>query len=121
MFIGFQATFVGSFNSGFIDWKHQPFGRGANARPIAEDSSVVTVQIAPTFLPAPTNEVPPPGFRLEDFYATLIWSAAGQAVQRAEVDLQRGVSFSLIATHVRAVSPQEIEEAMKKMGKEISS
>jgi hypothetical protein len=101
MFLGATKRTAGTNSVTVLDWTHQPWGRGANARPIAEDSAVVTIQIAAKFTESAQQ---PQDSHLTDAFVALGWSAAGGASQEAEVDLQMGTSISLIATHVRAMA-----------------
>lgn len=98
MFLGFSANFRGGGRVALIDWAHQPFGRGPNARPVAEDSSLVTVQAVPRFPNGPLAQGP----SLVDAYLRVMWSAAQHGNMICEMDLQRGVSFSVAATRINA-------------------
>ena len=79
-----------------IDWTHQPLGRGYAAKPVAEDSAIVTVQIRPRFIGPAFGQ----GFA-DDVFANIVWNAAGEAQLEAEVDVWPGVAFSLAATSVK--------------------
>ena len=98
MFLGFSAKFNGGGSVALIDWAHQPFGRGPNARPVAEDSALVTVQAVPRFPNGPIAQGP----SLVDAYLRVVWSAAQHGNMICEMDLQRGVSFSVAATRINA-------------------
>jgi hypothetical protein len=79
-----------------VDWTHAPLGRGAMAKPVAEDSYMTTVQIAPRFIGAFN-----PASFADDLFAEVVWNAAAEARMQAEIDLGTGTEFSVVATAIR--------------------
>lgn len=84
--------------AGFIDWKHQPWDRGANPKPDAIDSALVTVQIEPEIPDFDGNQA---GSGYTDLFASMVWSAGGTGYLTAEFDLVRGTSATVAATSIK--------------------